>query len=496
MDLPGIEVRPIRNMTGDAGFNEVFFTDVRVPAENLIGEENLGWGMAKTTLANERVSLSTGGGLQWGYGPSARDLVAHFRDHGGLADAVARQAVVGAYIEGEILRYHRMRMISAAVNKKPGPDASLRKALADPHGKRVFTLAKDLMGAGGMLDDERHVRRGVGPRLPVQPRAHRRRRHQRGAAQHHRRTPARPPPRPRRRAGQDLVGDARRHRDPAAGRLEPVTIEVTLLGTGNPLPDRDRAGAATLVRASGHTLLVDAGRAVCMRLVAAGVLPLMLDAVLVTHLHSDHICDLNDVVTTQWVMSPAPKPLRIFGPPRIAEVVDAIRAMLAPDVGYRIAHHADLTWEPQLDVVEVPPGVVFEHDGVRVVAARTDHRPVEPTLGYRIEAEGKAVVLAGDTVPCAGLDDLCRGADIYVQTVLRDDLVRKVPMPRFVDTIDYHSTVAQAAQTATRGGVGTLVLTHQVPTPGPDAADEWIAIAREHFSGEIVFGADLVSISA
>jgi alkylation response protein AidB-like acyl-CoA dehydrogenase len=151
MDLPGIDVRPIRNMTGDAGFNEVFFTDVRVPAENLIGEENLGWGMAKTTLANERVSLSTGGGLQWGYGPSARDLVAHFRARGGLLDPVARQEVARAYIEGEILRYHRMRMISAAVNKKPGPDASLRKALADPHGKRVFTLAKDLMGAGGML---------------------------------------------------------------------------------------------------------------------------------------------------------------------------------------------------------------------------------------------------------------------------------------------------------------------------------------------------------
>jgi alkylation response protein AidB-like acyl-CoA dehydrogenase len=151
MDLPGIEVRPIRNMTGDAGFNEVFFTDVRVPAENLIGEENLGWGMAKTTLANERVSLSTGGGLQWGYGPSARDLVAHFRARGGLTDPVARQEVARAYIEGEILRYHRMRMISAAVNKKPGPDASLRKALADPHGKRVFTLAKDLMGADGML---------------------------------------------------------------------------------------------------------------------------------------------------------------------------------------------------------------------------------------------------------------------------------------------------------------------------------------------------------
>ncbi len=151
MDLPGIEVRPIREMTGEALFNEVFFTDVRVPAENLIGEEHLGWGMAKTTLANERVSLSTGGGLQCGYGPSARDLVQLMRDRGGLPDPVLRQRVVDAYIEGEILRYHRMRMISAAVNKRPGPDASLRKALADPHGKKVFTLGRDVMGAQGML---------------------------------------------------------------------------------------------------------------------------------------------------------------------------------------------------------------------------------------------------------------------------------------------------------------------------------------------------------
>ena len=76
-----------------------------------------------------------------------------------------------------------------------------------------------------------------------------------------------------------------------------------------------------------------------------------------------------------------------------------------------------------------------------------------------------------------------------------DDLVSQVPMQRFRDTIDYHSTVVQAAQTAERGGVRTLVLTHQIPTPGPGTADEWIGIAREHFDGEIVFGEDLTSIS-
>ena len=274
-----------------------------------------------------------------------------------------------------------------------------------------------------------------------------------------------------------------------------MPIDVVLLGTGNPLPDRDRAGAATLVRAGGRTLLFDAGRGVCLRLVAAGVLPVMLESVFLTHLHSDHICDLNDVVTTAWVMSPVPKPTRIFGPPRTREVVDGMVAMLRPDVEYRLAHHEDLNWEPQLDVVEVTPGVVLDDNGLRVIAASTDHRPVEPTIGYRVEFEGKAVVLAGDTVPCAGLDELCAGADIYVQTVLRDDLVRMVPMQRFVDTIDYHSTVVQAAQTAKRGGVGTLMLTHQVPTPAAGSADEWTAIAREHFDGDIVFGEDLTAMS-
>jgi 3-oxochol-4-en-24-oyl-CoA dehydrogenase len=151
MDAPGIEIRPIIEMTGSHTFNEVFFTDVRLPAENLVGEENEGWSLAKVTLGNERVSLS-GGGALWGNGPSAYDLFDLVRDKGGVTDSVLRQRLAQLYIEAEILRLIRLRTVTAAVQgRPPGAEASVRKALADEHGQRIMGLAKDLTGPAGML---------------------------------------------------------------------------------------------------------------------------------------------------------------------------------------------------------------------------------------------------------------------------------------------------------------------------------------------------------
>lgn len=274
-----------------------------------------------------------------------------------------------------------------------------------------------------------------------------------------------------------------------------MSIEVVLLGTGSPLPSPDRAGPATLVRAGDATILVDCGRGVVMRLAAAAVVPPSLSAVLLTHLHSDHISDLNDVVTTHWVMSAEPSTLQIFGPPGTAAVVDALLAMLGPDQRYRHAHHDDLQHPPQVAVVEVSPGDALAIGGCVVSVHRTDHRPVEPTVGYRIEHQGAVAALAGDSVPCPELDALCADADLYVQTVIRDDLVHQIPSPRLHDICDYHSTVEQAAQTAARAGVHTLVLTHYVPPIRPGDEEEWRARAAAHFSGPIVLGDDLTSAS-
>lgn len=273
-------------------------------------------------------------------------------------------------------------------------------------------------------------------------------------------------------------------------------MQVIILGSGSPIPDPNRAGPSTLVRTSIGDLLFDCGRGVLMRAAAAASGAAAFQALLLTHLHSDHITDLNDVVTMRWAMSFAPLPLPLFGPVGTAAVLDATEAMLEADIGYRLAHHDDLNWRPSAVVTEVESGVILEQGSVRITVAPTDHAPVRPTVGYRIDDGERSVVIAGDTIPCAGLDQLCAGADVLVHTVVRRDLIEQIGLPRLTDVLDYHSSVPDAAQTAARNGVRMLVLTHLVPPPAPGTEQEWMDQAAVHFDGEVLLAADLSTVDA
>jgi ribonuclease Z len=270
-------------------------------------------------------------------------------------------------------------------------------------------------------------------------------------------------------------------------------IEITLLGTGSPIPDPNRAGPSTLVRTGGQVFLVDCGRGVLQRAAAVGVGAAGLSALLLTHLHSDHIGDLGDLLITRWIsiLAPDPAPLPIIGPPGTAETVEATLKAFRHDIGYRIAHHADLNAPPAIEVHEYTDGTVWDRDGVSIRVAPTDHRPVAPTIGFRIQSGTTSVVLAGDTVPCAGLDELATGADALVHTVIRKDIVANIPQQRLKDICDYHSSVQEAAATAARAGVGTLVMTHYVPALVPGQEEQWRALAAGEFGGRVELGDDL-----
>jgi 3-oxochol-4-en-24-oyl-CoA dehydrogenase len=149
MRQAGVEVRPIREMSGGAHFTEVFFTDARVPAGNLVGSENQGWPLAKITLGNERMSLSTGGVL-WGMGPRTSDLIDLIRSAGGL-QGPKRDRAARLYVDAEVMRMLGLKIVSEVIaGRFPGPEAAVKKLLADRHGQEVMDLAADLAGAGGM----------------------------------------------------------------------------------------------------------------------------------------------------------------------------------------------------------------------------------------------------------------------------------------------------------------------------------------------------------
>lgn len=152
MDTPGTTLSPVVDMTTAHSFNQVYFEEARISADLRIGDEGDGWRLAKATLANERVGLSSGGAL-WGSGPGAQDLISLVSNNGPVPDPVLRDRVAQLHVDSEVLRLNQLRTLSAQIaGETPGPEASIQKIMSDEIGQQIMELAKDLQGAAGMIE--------------------------------------------------------------------------------------------------------------------------------------------------------------------------------------------------------------------------------------------------------------------------------------------------------------------------------------------------------
>ncbi len=247
-------------------------------------------------------------------------------------------------------------------------------------------------------------------------------------------------------------------------------MELTLLGTGHPAPDPNRAGPSQLVRIGDDRLLVDCGSGAIRRLVEAGHRAADVDLVFITHMHSDHTIDLGHFIISRWIQFPTTG-LTLIGPPGLREYLDNLLRLLAWDIGVR-DFKARLSPEVRrIEVIEIDDGWSMERDHWRVRAIRVDHAPVEYAFGFRFDSEGASLVISGDTAPCEALVRAAMGVDILVH----DAWLKPAAEPargrmspeqaeEFVRRRDrYHTDSHDVGKVAARANPKLLILTHLGP---------------------------------
>lgn len=274
-------------------------------------------------------------------------------------------------------------------------------------------------------------------------------------------------------------------------------MELVLLGTGCPSVDLDRHGPANLVDdGPGSRLLVDCGSGVTHRLLEAGCPGSEIDALLLTHLHSDHIVDLFQLIISSWHQGRT-RPQRVFGPPGTQKFVDGLMNLWKPELEQRIAHEKRPSIDAlNVEVTEIAGGdsLQFGHMSVKVVAV--NHLPVKHAFGFVFKSPEACLAISGDTTYCPALIEAAKGCHMLLHEVL---IHRELPIikgKRTAETVAamqaYHTVSDQVGRVAAQSGAGKLVLTHFVP-PKFNQQSLLDEVARD-FDGPIIIGEDLMRL--
>ena len=281
-------------------------------------------------------------------------------------------------------------------------------------------------------------------------------------------------------------------------------FKVTLLGTGTPIPIPDRFGPSTLVEAGNQKLLFDAGRGATIRLrqisatKGTGTIMTKIDALFLTHYHSDHTLGIPDLWLTGWLGNSRKEPFRLIGPVGAKSLMANLESAYALDIKIRLEDE-QLPPEGIATVVEEfeKDGVVYDKDGVKVIAFTVDHgAAIKPAVGYRIEYKGRAVVISGDTRYSQNVIKYGTGVDLLIHEVCiaRPELLSNAYVQR---VIAHHTSPREAGQVFSLAKPKLAVYSHLVflggSTVPPASVDDLVAGTRETYDGPLQVGVDLMS---
>jgi ribonuclease Z len=277
-----------------------------------------------------------------------------------------------------------------------------------------------------------------------------------------------------------------------------AALTITLLGTGNPRPSMERFGPSILVEAGAQRILIDAGRGATQRLfqIGRGSLVSGIDLVLFTHLHSDHVVGLPDLWLTGWILGRA-LPLPVRGPAGTVAMMANLAKAFEFDI--RIRRDVDEKFpaagiEPEAR--DAVPGVIWDKDGLKIIAFEVDHGLVKPAFGYRFEYGGRVAVFSGDTRFSEELIGNAKGADVLVHEVISPAVEWKraevKDRDRIRRIIDHHTTPEDAGRVFARVKPRLAVYSHIVPSP--TTAADLIGPTRKTYRGPLEVGRDLMTI--
>lgn len=278
-------------------------------------------------------------------------------------------------------------------------------------------------------------------------------------------------------------------------------FRVTLLGTGVPIPRPERFGPSTLIEAGEQTILIDAGRGATIRLFQLGVPISRIDALLLTHFHSDHTVGIPDLWLTGWLGSyfaARKRPFHVIGPMGTQTLMRHLEAAYARDIEIRVEDEKLAREHAAITVKEfAADGPVYESGDLRIIAFTVDHGDaIKPAYGYRIEYQDRVAVVSGDTRYNENVVRYGTGVDLLIHEVAtaRPELLKEPHIQRIVD---HHTSPQEAGRVFARTKPKLAAFTHLVmlasETIGPLSVEELIAATRETYAGPLEVGEDLTS---